>query len=164
MRYFWIEWHCRQLNQMDAIELYRIRRKYCAEWNTNVPLVDFVFIEQMWNVIAFLFEWFGAISSNVLKIYSIIIVSREKNCIILLRITKRIWKNKVVPFDTFLPETDERRVILGGLGVKNRGCGERTAEKSFWKIFVGFLRPKILIFQGFDGNLRDTVMRLKGRN
>ena len=76
--------------------------------------------------------------SNNFENYSIIIVSREKNCIILLRITKRIWKNKVVPFDTFVPETDEKQVISGGLDVKNRGDGGWTAEKSFWKIFVGF--------------------------
>ncbi len=76
--------------------------------------------------------------SNNFENYSIIIVSREKKCIIPLRITKWIWENKVVPFDTFVPETDERRVILGGLGVKNRGDGGWTAEKSFWKIFVGF--------------------------
>ena len=92
----------------------------------------------MWTVVAILFERFGAISSNSFENFSIIIVSREKNCIIPLRITERIWKNKVVHFDTFVSETDERRVILGGLGVKNRGCGERTTEKSFWKIFVGF--------------------------
>lgn len=49
-----------------------------------------------------------------------------------------MWKNKVVPFDTFIPETDEKRVILGGLDVKNGGDGGWTAEKSFWKIFVGF--------------------------
>ena len=98
----------------------------------------------------------------VLKIYSIIIVSREKSCIIPLRITERIWKNKVVPFDTFLPETDEKQVISGGLVVKNRGYDGRVAEKSFWKTFVGFWRPQSLIFQGFEGCLRDTVMRLKG--
>lgn len=75
---------------------------------------------------------------NNFENYSIIIVSREKNCIIPLRITERMWKNKVVPFDTFVPETDEKQVISGGLDVKNRGGGGWTAEKIFWKIFVGF--------------------------
>ena len=42
-----------------------------------------------------------------------------------------MWKNKVVLFDTFAPETDEKQVISGGLGVKNRGDGGRVAEKSF---------------------------------
>lgn len=72
------------------------------------------------------------------KFFSIIIVSREKNCIILLRITKRIWENKVASFDTFVPETDGKWVISGGLDVKNGGDGGWTAEKNFWKIFVGF--------------------------
>ena len=49
-----------------------------------------------------------------------------------------MWKNKVVHFDTFVPETDEKQVISGGLDVKNRGDDGWTAEKSFWKIFVGF--------------------------
>lgn len=69
--------------------------------------------------------------SNNFENYSIIIVSREKNCIIPLRSTKRKWENKVVRFDTFVPETEEKQVILGGLGVKNRGDGGRVAEKSF---------------------------------
>lgn len=74
---------------------------------------------------------FGAVSSNNFENFSSIIVSREKNCIIPLRSTKRKWENKVVHFDTFVPETDERRVIMGGLDVKNRGDGGWTAEKSF---------------------------------
>lgn len=54
----------------------------------NVPLVEFAFVEQMWTVVAILFERFGAISSNSFEKFSIIIVSREKNCIIPLRSTK----------------------------------------------------------------------------
>ena len=80
--------------------------------------------------------------SNNFENYSIIIVSREKNCIILLRITKRIWENKVASFDTFVPETDEKRVISGGLGVKNRGDGGRMAEKKFLEIFCRILAAK----------------------
>ena len=76
------------------------------------------------------------------KFFSIIIVSREKNCIILLRITERMWKNKVVHFDTFVPETDEKRVFLGGLDVKNRGDSGWTAEKSFGKFLSDFRGQK----------------------